>query len=266
VTVKRALPVVALLALGVSACRTAGPDAPPGFADPVELLRPWVGRVLILRHVGDRRSVSLRAGERARGGCDVAVRVHAVDFERGAAQLSLLTLGLPSVEGRRAQCEETRSGLQLTLQDFPAAPARADVQARLEAVLQTPEAYLAAKRVSFDLEPAALPEVIARPGADGPTPEITLGRKVTAWPLPLLELQAWYSDPSGRVQHLGEVEVDAIVGLDGRLHAIEPQTSLAEGQREALLRGMELWRFRPATTAEGPVAARVSLKPVLRIF
>lgn len=258
--------LVALLATGVAGCRTAGPDAPPGFADPTELLRPWVDRVLVFRHYGDEESVSLRPGEREAGSCDVIVRVHSVAFERGAARLSLLALGIPIVEGRRPQCGEPRSGMQLALEGFGGAPEATAIQARLDALLQTPEAYLAAKRVDFEPTPGEPPVEIASPGSDGPSAELRLGRKVVAWPEPILESEVWYRDATGRVRHLGQVEVDAVVGADGRLYEVEPRTSLAEGQRRALLGGLQLWRFRPATTEDGPVAARVGLNPVLRIF
>lgn len=266
---KRSLASVALLAtlaLALPGCRTAGPDTPPGFADPAELLRPWVDRVLVLRHYGDEQSVSLRPGEREAGDCDVIVRVRSVAFERGTARLSLLTLGLPIVKGRRPRCGEPRSGMQLALEGFGGAPEASTVQARLDALLQTPEAYLASRRVDFEA-PAAEPLAqIASPGSDGPTAEVLLGRQVVAWPEPLLESEVWYHDTSGRVRHLGQVEVDAVVGADGRLHEVEARTGLAEGQRQALLSGLELWRFQPATTGDGPVAARVGLTPVLRIF
>jgi hypothetical protein len=264
--VKRWLTLVALLALGLPACRTAGPGAPPGFADPAELLRPWVGQVRILRHYGDQASVALGAGERKPGDCDVAVRVGSVAFARGAARLSLFTLGMPSVEGWRPQCSEPLPGLQLALEGFGAAPDPADLESRIEALLQTPEVYLASKGLSFQLPPGELTEPIASPGAEGPGAEVSLGRRVTAWPEQLLGLEVWYGDPSGRVKHLGQVDVDAVVGSDGRLHRIEPRTSLAQGQRQALLSGMALWRFSPAVTEAGPVAARVTLEPVLRIF
>ena len=263
---KHSLTFVALLAVGLAGCRTGGSDAPPGFADPAELLRPWVDRVRIFRHYGDQRSVSLRPGEREAGDCDVAVRVGSVAFERGAARLSLFSVGLPSVEDRRPQCSDPIAGMQLVLEGFAVSPAGADLDARLEAALQTPEAYLAAKGVSFELSPAELPGEIASRGSDGPAAEISLGRRVSAWPEPLLELEVWYGDPSGRVRHLGQVEVDAVVGVDGRLHRVEPRTSLAAGQREALLAALTLWRFAPARTDAGPVAARVTLNPVLRIF
>jgi hypothetical protein len=115
--------------------------------------------------------------------------------------------------------------MQLVLEGFAVSPAGADLDARLEAALQTPEAYLAAKGVSFELSPAELPGEIASRGSDGPAAEISLGRRVSAWPEPLLELEVWYGDPSGRVRHLGQVEVDAVVGVDGRLHRVEPRAS-----------------------------------------
>lgn len=258
--------LLAVLAPALPGCRTAGSDAPPGFADPTELLRPWVDRVLVFRHYGDDESVSLRPGERESGDCDVIVRVHSVAFQRGTARLSLLVLGMPIVKGRRPQCGDPVSGTQLSLEGFGGAPERATVQARLDAVLQTPEAYLASKRVDFDLPPGEAAGAIASPGSDGPTAEVKLGRRVVAWPEPLLESEVWYRDPTGRVRHLGQVEVDAVVGADGRLHDVEARTGLAEGQRRALLSGMGMWRFQPATTGDGPVAARVHLTPVLRIF
>jgi len=264
--VKQQTALVVLLALGVTGCRTAAPSGPRGFSDPVELLQPWVGRVLVLRHYGDEQSVSLRAGEQKSGTCDVIVRVGSVAFDKGTARLSLFTLGVPIVKGRRPRCDEPRSGLQLAFEGFGGAPERATLDARLGAVLQAPDAYLASKGVSFDLEAKEPSEPIATHGVDGPTAEVQLGRRVVSWPEPLLESEVWYRDTSGRVTHLGQVRVDAVVGEDGRLHQVQPRTSLAEGQRQALLGGLALWRFQPAATADGPVPARVALTRVLRIY
>ena len=96
--------------------------------------------------------------------------------------------------------------------------------------------------------------------------ERTRGRRVTSWPKVLLSVEPWYRDPSGRVQHEGEVELEAIVGTDGRLHRPSLRTSLSTRHERAVLRVLPHWRFEPARRTDEPVGVRILLRPVLHIY
>lgn len=260
--------VLALLMLAVllPGCRTAGPRAPVGPAAPPDLLKDYVGELRVLRYQGDEEKVEVSPQSRLAGQCDVAVEVRAVTFEAGAARFALETVGLPAVGGRQPRCKRTLPGVRLLVGGFPAAPEAQDVRPRVDAVLSTPEAYLQAMGVAFDRDPAGDPTEIASREVDASAAERTLARKVTVWPQPLLTVEAWYQDPAGRVRQQSQVEMEAVVGTDGRLSRPQIKTGLSDVHEKALTRVLPLWRFDPARRGEEPVAARVALQPVLRIY
>jgi hypothetical protein len=81
----------------------------------------------------------------------------------------------------------------------------------------------------------------------------------------VLAVDPWYHDPSGRVHQEGEVQLDAVVGADGRLYRPQLRTGLATAQEQAVLRTLPLWRLEPARRGDEAVAARVALQPILHI-
>jgi hypothetical protein len=263
---KRSLPRLVLLALAAASCRSAGPKGPPPAAGPApDVVAPYVGQIRILRHKGDERTLTVRVGERFGGDCDLAVRVRTAIFDRGTARFSLLTVGLPNVAGRGSVCREVYAGTQLAVSGFPAAPAASEVAARLDELLQTPEAFLRAKGQAFDLPPGKTPAQVASQDPVAKSEERVLASKVTAWPKLLLSVDARASDITGRVRHQGEVEFDALVGDDGRLHEPKVRTPLSEAHQDAVLAALSLWRYEPARRGDERVGARIRGRLVLRI-
>lgn len=257
---------VLLLAILLPGCRTAGPRGPQGPAAPPDLLKDYVGQLRVLRYQGDEEKVEVGPQGRLAGQCDVAVEVRAASFEGGGARLSLETVGLPAVEGRQPRCKRTLPGIRLLVSGFPAASEAKDVTPRVDAVLQAPEAYLQAMGVAFDREPSGEPTEVASREVDASAAERTVARKVTVWPQALLTIEAWYQDPSGRVRQQSQVEMEAVVGTDGRLSRPQVKTGLSDVHEKAVMRVLPLWRFDPARRGEEPVAARVALQPILRIY
>lgn len=247
-------------------CRTAAPRASLEPLAPPDLLKDYVGELRVLRYQGDEQKVEVGPKSRLAGQCDVAVQVRAVTFEEGAARFSLETVGLPSVGGRQPRCKRTLPGVRLLVSGFPAAPEAKDVSPRIDAVLSTPEAYLQAMGVAFDRELAEAPTDVASREVDASGAERALARGVTVWPQALLTVESWYQDPSGRVRQQSELEMEAVVGTDGRLSRPKIKTGLSDVHERAITRVLPLWRFDPARRGEEPVAARIGLRPVLRIY
>jgi len=258
------LAVVLLVVLG-PACKTAGPPAPSGPPTLPAPLAEYEGELRILRHQGDQKAVEARPGEPLSGDCDVAVHVRSVALEKGAARFSLDSVGLPKVRGQAAACKKAQPGLTLRLEGLTGDEAAADLRDRVDALLQTPAAYLASRGVDFDLPEEEAPTMVASRGFSG-TDERNLGRQVTAWPQALLSVDPWYHHGSDRIHQEGEIELTAVVGTDGRLYDPEVKTGLSSSQELAVLRVLQLWRFEPAQGKEGPTGARVRLRPLLRIF
>jgi hypothetical protein len=252
-----------LLAL---ACKTAGPRVAPAAAAASDPLAAYLGELRLLRHDAEASRIQLDARSRPAEGCAVAVRVQAAAFQKGSARLVLETLGTPRVREERVACKRMQPTLELTISGFPASAGVAELTARLDAVLQTPEAYLAAKGVRFDLAPAGMPTEVASREISATSAEASLARRVTVWPLPLLAVDPWYHDRSGRVHQQSEVDLDAVVGSDGRLYKPKIKTTLSDTHASCVLRPLPLWRFTPARRTDAPVAARVALRPVLYIY
>jgi len=263
--VKRGLAAL-LIALALSACKSAAPKGPATAPVPPDVVRGYVDQLRILRHKGDERALTLDANRSLAGECDVAVRVRTAAFEKGSARFGLESIGLPRAGGIAARCQRLPPDSQLTLTGFGASPEPGDVAARVDAVLQTPEAFLAAKGVPFDLASGPPPVEVGSQEPDASESERTLARKVSTWPKLLLSVDTLHHDVSGRVRYDGEVELVAIVGTDGRLHQPRLKGSLNETHQAAVLRALTLWRFEPARRGDAPVAARVPLRTALKIY
>jgi hypothetical protein len=192
--------------------------------------------------------------------------VRAIALEKGAARFSLDTLGLPKVRGQAVPCEQARPGLLLFVEGLSEGTDASVVKAQVDRMLQTPEAYLEARGVGFDLPPGETPAKVASREVHAPVDEKMLGRQVENWPQVLLSVDPWYHHGSDRIRQEGEVKVEAIVGTDGRIHTPQIKTGMNDSHARAVLRVLPLWRFEPAQGPGGPVGARVFLSPVLRIF
>ncbi|HZM49269.1 MAG TPA: hypothetical protein VFE68_02205 [Vicinamibacteria bacterium] len=261
---KRLLPVALVAVLLSAGCQSGRPktgSAVPAGRDP---LRPYVGDVRVLLAKADEKSVTVSAKQRLSGECDMAMRVHSAGFQKGGALFSLETIGRPSVAGREPRCRNVQPAVQLLVAGLT--PASSDVTARVDAVLLTPEAYLALKGVAFDRPAGEMGKDIASPDALAAAPEAVLGRKVKAWPKVLLSVSPYVHDTTGRIRQESEVEFDAVVGTDGRVHDPKLKTTLSETHQAAVLSALSRWRYEPARTPDNPVAARISSRLSLRIY
>lgn len=262
---KRSLCGLLLCALSLPACRTGGAKTPAGPVPPPDLLRRYEGAQRLLRAKGDTRVLTLKAGDRPAGECDVAVTVRKVAFDKGTARFTLDTLGTPKVGERAVRCRRVEPEIQLALTGFTAGPSP-ELAARVDAVLPTPEAYLRAKGTTFELPPGAAPSEVASQLPDADAGERRLARAVVAWPRLLLSVDPAHRDPSGRVRYQGLVEIEAVVGTDGRLYRPRIKTSLGAAHEGPVLGALSFWRFEPARRADSPVAARVPLSLAYRVY
>lgn len=245
---------------GGLACQSAAPRPPRTGVVTPDVMRGFVGQTLILRHRGDAKAISLKQAQlgTTAGGCDVAALVRAAAFSRGIARLTLETIGRPRLERRGAhqeRCGDDQMQIVVSVSGFEPGASASDLETALGRLLQTPEAYLRARRIKFDPPPAA-----ANNGA--PLPE----SRFTAAPTRLLWADAIRQDPARRVRHEGEVEIEGVVGLDGRLYAARVVTPLSKEHEESVLRVVPLWRFEPGRRGSDAVAVKVRERMVFRIF
>jgi hypothetical protein len=259
---KRSLACMLLLALLVPGCRSAGPRRAGTPAPGPDPLRAYVGDVRMFQSKGDDKDVTLKPGQRPAGACDLAVRIRSARFEKAGARFVLDTVGQPAVGGRRGRCKDVAPSRQLLLAGLASGPA---VSARVDGVLQSPDAYLRSRGVAFDRPAGQRPREVASPDLSAASAERVLGLKVKTWPQVLLSVHPYFHDPSGRVRQESEVEFEAVVGTDGRLHEPRLTTALSGPQQELVMSTLSRWRYEPARTASAPVAARISSRLALRI-
>ena len=181
-----AAPVAALvLGLG-SGCRSGGPVAPrqagPARPDP---LAGWVGRTAILRHRGDQGKWTVKRQDlrSAAGTCDVAVEVRQARFDRGTAVLTMDMIGrprLPRRGARQERCGDDQPQITVSVTGFAPAAPTAELDAALADVLHTPETYLKAYAVAYELPAPVAPEVAKAPAVGKPEAGKTAAAKTEA--------------------------------------------------------------------------------------
>ena len=282
-------PVAALaLAAGFlgSGCRSAAKSAPrsagPARPDP---LAGMVGQVRILRHRGDQGKWTVKRQElrTASGGCDIAVAVRQARFDRGTAVLTADMIGRPRLARRGARqekCGDDKAQVVLSVSGFNPAASTAEIEAALAEALLTPEAYLRANGVGYELPPPPRPTEDGKAAAKGTPGTAIPGFKAEALKVDvpvgdhLLSRKAnrvfWVDaitrDPRGRISHEAEVQVTGVAGFDGRLHHAKVATSLSAEHESAVLRVLPLWRYEPARRGQDAVASAVTDRLVFRIY
>ena len=261
----RAVGIAVAVALA-GACGPKRPAAPP--AGPrTDFLSSYVGQQRVLRYQADRERVVVRKKDPAQlaGACDAAVQVRSAVLQKGAPVLVLESLGAPNAEKARPRCKAHPATITLSVTGYES-DAPAQVVARLDQIVPTPEGYLRAYGVPFDLASVAEPAVAASSQANAPDEERRMGRRVTTWPRKLFWVDPTYRDPAHKVRHEGEVEFEAVVGADGRLYRPQIRGGLDKAHIAAIQRVLPMWRFEPARAGKDPLPAHVESRLVFRIY
>lgn len=255
-----ALAGLAVVSTAGAGCKSAAPKGPqavaPARPDP---LAGYVGRTVIVRHVGDQPKATIKRAEiaSARGQCDVVAQVRQARFDGGAAVITLHPVGRPRLAKRGARqerCGDDQEQIVLTVSGFDAAATTADIEGPLGQVLQTPEAYLKHHGVAFDLAAGKAP---AEPTAD---------HFITTRPKRLLWVDTIRRDPSGKVSHEGEVEIEGVVGADGRIYDARLLTTINSEDEQRVRALLPFWRFDPGLRGGDRVPVKVKERMVFRIY
>ncbi len=247
--------LVCLPLLLTAGCRTGGRTA---LKEPGTTLDPWrefVGQKLILRHFGERRSVTVSAGAVPRGSCDVAVEVADATPTASGALLSLTTIGRVRIAGATpvGDCRRLAPRVALKLK-VGAAGADATHRSVTGSVLLTPEAYLALRGQTFAYAAGAEPSVAADMLAGDA--ERRLARRVVSWPKPLLTVDPAYAQPGRKKHYQAQIDFSAVVGTDGRLYRPRLGTGFDAAHQRHILTSLAFWRLEPARDKQDALAAR----------
>lgn len=264
---KKSWVAASLLVSGLAGgCRSGGrvsvSEQKPG-ADP---LRQFVGQKMVLRHFGDDKEATLKRGDQPKGGCDMAVQVAAATASGDNVRFTLDPLGRIRIGGNVVgKCGGQPAQIVLNVKGVD--PARPDEwRDVLAPALLSPEGYLAAHGRPLAFAPEPEPKLAASGGTTGgDSEERRLGRKVTAWPRPVLSVEPAVRS-GGKVKHEGELEFVAVVGSDGRVFRPEVKTPLSDEHMRYVATVLQVWRFEPAKEGEKPVPARYEGRTTFKIY
>ena len=255
-----ALAGLAVVLAGGAGCKSAAPRAQPAAGPPrVNPLAGWVGQKLVLRRAGDVAKPTFKLSQLSsiKGECDVVAEVNQARFDGGTAVLTMRMVGRPRLARRGAReerCGDDQAQTVLTVSGFDPGASTADLEAALGPVLQTPDAYLRTRGVAFDIPAGKAPAE--------PTPD----HFITTRPVRLLWFDPVRMDPARRVRHEGEVEVEGVVGADGRFYDARLLTALGSEDEQRLRELLPLWRFEPGRRGNDRVPVKVRERLVFRIF
>lgn len=267
--------VLALLAVAglLAGCRSAAPSARPGAPVAPDFLQAYVGQSRIVPGLSEAKGLSFDRRDlgKARAACDVAADVRQARFEKGALRVRLEVLGRPRLQtkpatGRRTKCAALPREVELAISGFAPDEGAATLQAALDQMLLTPEGYLQAHGVPFDVPAADDPKaVVASNDPTTPGERQALWRKLQAQPKPLLSVDAEFQAPSKRAHFEGEAQFRAVVGVNGRLRDVQILTPLAAEHEAGVKRVLALWRFDPARAPQGPVPTALESRLILKL-
>jgi protein TonB len=114
--------------------------------------------------------------------------------------------------------------------------------------------------VALALPVPADPGVLVFPAPPPPADDVVDWHAGIAAPERISGALPAYTECARRVRLAGIVELDAVIGADGRLRELTPVTGLPCGLTEAAVRAVSSWRFRPARRGETPLAVRYRLR------
>jgi hypothetical protein len=171
--------------------------------------------------------------------------------------VTLYPVGRPRLAKRGARqerCGDDQEQIALTVSGFDAAAGTADIEGPLGEVLQMPEAYLKDHGVAFDLAAGKAPAE--------PTPD----HFITTRPVRLMWVDTIRRDSTRKVRHEGEVEVEGVVGADGRIYDARLLTTINSEDEQRVRALLPFWRFEPGLRGGDRVPVRVRERMVFRIF
>jgi TonB family protein len=210
-----------------------------------------IGQTFVLRGYGDQREVELKKADLSKNvlRCDSAVAIREASYSRDRLRLTLQHVGRVVVTGggnSRDWCQTAVDETKLTVTDVKPSDLNSGV-ASLVVLLMTPEAYLSSNGIPFNLPPAGDGE----PALDrGP------GRTdVKA----LLQVTPAYNDEARKARAQGQVNVEFVVGTDGRVHSANVTKHPGYGLDKQSLLALSIWRFEPARQNGQAVAMKTTV-------
>jgi TonB family protein len=221
-----------------------------------DVMQSLIGQPLLLAHVARVGKIKLKASHlnKIAGSCDMATLVTAAEWQAGTARIRLRYIGIPVLPNGVSHGCPTHDESVLEFTGFATDESGSSVAAAIHHVLQTPEQFLADRGIRSDFPPAPEDEKAVR-----------LSPSMLA-PVPLLRVDASYTDTARQKRVNGAVLLRLVVGTDGRAHRVQVLRSLGSGLDENALQVMPLWRFQPGFQGEQPVAVLTHIQMSFRLL
>jgi TonB family protein len=222
-----------------------------------EYLQHLVGQRLILRHYAGTSNPKAKEKDLVskKGGCDGAVELVGVTPEASSLRLQLRNIGTPTIGHKNKGCTTVPDLYSFRVTDFDLDQPRDEAENAIGYLLQTPEAYLAAYGIEWNLPPSSENES----PVDFPHPGLTA-------PEALLSVEPLYSDETRKAHIEGTVTINCVIGTDGLIHAPVIEKGLTKELNQLALEAMTFWRFRPVSDGSRAVAARVPVQIAFRML
>lgn len=225
-----------------------------------DYLHSLIGQKLILRHFGDVQEAKVKKDKLTglNGTCDVAVLVKDARWDQGQVQLQWEKIGSPYLPGQPRRVCRNSAVLEkgeIKITGFESDESADSLAASLGLILQTPEQYLAAAGIPFDLPTEPDVENL------GPPPAPPFSR-----PRVLLMVNPAFSEEARSAKYQGSLTISVYIGADGRIHRPIIPRKLGLGLDENALSVLPLWRFEPARKQDKPVALQQSVEVDFRLY
>lgn len=213
-----------------------------------EFLKRLGGQHLILRHYTGS------SGD-TKGECDLAVEVIAIAFEKSSLRLRVRNIGnLTTATGGRTYACSDLDELSFEINGFDIDQPPEQAEKAIGSVLQTPEAYLTALRIPWNVAPSTENEssvITAHPG-------MKIGKAV-------LMVNPHYTQASRKARTEGKVIISCVVGTDGRPHDPVIEKGLSTELNKLALDALTFYRFQPTYDGGHAVAVRIPFETSFRL-
>lgn len=216
-----------------------------------EFLQHLGGQHLFLRHYTGS------SGD-TKGECDLAVEVIAISFEKSSLRVAVRNIGTPTTAsaagGPTSECPNLDEfWFEINGFDINQPPEQAAKTIRN--VLQTPEEYLAALKIPWNVAPSAENE----PPVTNAHPGMKIGKAV-------LMVNPRYTAASRKAHIEGTITLSCVVGADGRPHDPKIEKGLSTDLDKRALDALTFYRFQPTNDGGHPVAVRVPIQISFQLY
>jgi len=199
---------------------------------------------------------------------DIVVEINKISREGDQIHIEMEGIGVPLIKGVHPKGSGLGSwrNLNLIISKIPPSTTDLDLIQALKTFLMTPEEYLAFHKIKFTLPPvddndksmAAPVKLFSKSEPKNPSGIIR--------PHVILIIKPFYTEEARYHRRTGAVRLQAILGIDGRIHFPKILVSLQDGLDDQVLKTLPLWRFEPAQQGTSTVASEITLELEFQLF